>query len=171
VIPSRRPRLPPPYGLLIDRARPLSFRFEGRTIEGFAGDTLASAILANGIAVPSWSFKYHRPRGPLSLAGQDANVLVQLPGEPNVPADRRAAADGLEVSAQHCTGGLFADRERWIERFARFLPVGFYYKAFYRPRGAWDRWEPFIRRKAGLGRVARDIGAGMRSPDPSKPTS
>ncbi|HSD34320.1 MAG TPA: (2Fe-2S)-binding protein, partial [Alphaproteobacteria bacterium] len=79
-------RLPAPAGLLIDRAKPVRFRFDGREAEGFAGDTIASALAANGVKVLSRSFKYHRPRGVLTMAGQDANTLVQLPDEPNVSA-------------------------------------------------------------------------------------
>src|SRR5690606_3887878 len=72
-------RLPAPMGLLIDRERPLAFSFDGKNYQGLQGDSIASALLANGRWLMSRSFKYHRPRGPLSLAGQDANTLVQLP--------------------------------------------------------------------------------------------
>ena len=146
-------RLPAPAGLLIDRAKPVRFRFDGREAEGFAGDTIASALAANGVKVLSRSFKYHRPRGVLTMAGQDANTLVQLPDEPNVSADNRAVAPGLEVSAQNVKGSLARDRRSFIDLIGGFLPVGFYYKAFYKPLGAWKRWEPLIRDMAGLGRV------------------
>lgn len=147
-------RLDEPVGSLIDRTRPLSFTFEGRRLTGCAGDTVASALMANGVRLLSRSFKYHRPRGVLTMAGQDANTLVQLPDEPNVLADRHPLAEGLEVLGQNYSGTLEADRDSRIGRFSRLLPVGFYYKAFYRPEGVWERlWEPFFRRKAGLGRV------------------
>ena len=81
-------RLPPPYGLLLDRKQELSFRFDNRDYRGFEGDCIASALAANGQWLLSRSFKYHRPRGPLTMAGQDANTLVQLPSDPNVLADR-----------------------------------------------------------------------------------
>ncbi|MFP3525420.1 (2Fe-2S)-binding protein, partial [Pantoea sp. SIMBA_072] len=87
-------RLPVPMGLLIDRERPLRFEFDGQACQGFAGDTIASALLGNGRWLLSRSFKYHRPRGPPSMAGQDANTLVQLPEEPNVLADLEAAREG-----------------------------------------------------------------------------
>ena len=152
-------RLKPPFGLLIDRDRPLRFSFEGRSFEGFEGDTIASALAANDQWVLSRSFKYHRPRGVMSLAGHDANTLVQLPAEPNVPADLAPISEGLEVRAQNVAGSLKFDRDAWIGAFSRFLPVGFYYRAFYRPRGIWERfWEPIVRRKAGLGEV--DVTAG-----------
>ncbi len=147
-------RLPPPAGLLIDRGRPVGFRFEGRSYQGLAGDTIASALAANGVKVLSRSFKYHRPRGVLSMAGQDANALVQLEHEPNVLADRHPISEGLEVRAQNTIGSLKRDWGALIGPMSRFLPVGFYYRAFFRPRGIYDRlWEPIIRQAAGLGSV------------------
>ncbi len=150
-------RLAAPAGLLIDRDRPIRFRFEGRDYPGFAGDCIASALAANGQWLLSRSFKYRRPRGVLSMAGHDANALAQLDGEPNVAADRRPIADGLRVRGQNYSGSLARDRGAWIGRFGRFLPAGFYYHAFFRPRGAWRWWEPIVRRRAGLGAV--DTGA------------
>ena len=129
-------------GLLIDRDRPVSFRFEGCAYQGFVGDTIASALAANDVWVLSRSFKYHRPRGIASMTGQDANGLVQLDGAPNIRAERRGIEEGLEVSAQNYAGSLARDRGALVERFARFMPVGFYYRAFFRPRGIWQRfWE------------------------------
>ncbi|MFQ5939391.1 MAG: 2Fe-2S iron-sulfur cluster-binding protein [Alphaproteobacteria bacterium] len=153
-------RLPAPAGRLLDRSRQVAFSFEGRRYEGFAGDTIASALAANGQWLLSRSFKYHRPRGVLTMAGQDANTLVQLKEEPNVLADRREIGPGLEVWGQNYTGSLERDRDSWIGRFGSFLPVGFYYKAFYKPKGAWRYWEPIIRRRAGLGRVNLDAAPG-----------
>lgn len=144
-------RLPPPYGLLIDRRKPIAFSFENRAFVGFAGDSIASALAANGQWLLSRSFKYHRPRGVLSMAGQDANVLVQVPGEPNALADRRRISEGLCALGQNYRGTLATDWLSLIDRFARFLPVGFYYKAFFRPRGAWEKWAPLLRKVAGLG--------------------
>ena len=153
-------RLPAPAGRLLDRSRQVAFSFEGRGYEGFAGDTIASALAANGQWLLSRSFKYHRPRGVLTMAGQDANTLVQLKEEPNVLADRREIEPGLEIWGQNYTGSLERDRDAWIGRFGSFLPVGFYYKAFYKPKGAWRYWEPIIRRRAGLGRVNLDASPG-----------
>ncbi len=144
-------RLPPPYGLLLDRKQELSFRFDNRDYRGFEGDCIASALAANGQWLLSRSFKYHRPRGPLTMAGQDANTLVQLPSDPNVLADRQQISAGLEVHAQNVSGTLERDRAAWLELFSRFLPVGFYYKAFFKPKGIWEKWAPLVRKKAGLG--------------------
>ncbi len=146
-------RLPAPLGNRIDRTRRLHFTFEGRTYHGFAGDTIASALAAHGRLVLSRSFKYHRPRGALTLAGQDANTLVQLPDEPNVLADTRRLEAGMAITGQNYNGSLDHDRDMKLGKFARFMPVGFYYRSFYKPRGAWKFWEPLIRRKAGLGHL------------------
>lgn len=144
-------RLPAPLGLLIDRDRPVTFDFDGKPCQGLAGDSIASALLANGRWLLSRSFKYHRPRGPLSMAGQDANSLVQLPDEPNVLADMQPLAAGIAVAGQNYAGSLDRDRDALLGHFSRFMPVGFYYRSFYKPRGMWKVWEPLIRRKAGLG--------------------
>jgi sarcosine oxidase subunit alpha len=146
-------RLPAPAGLLIDRSRPIDFSFEGRPFRGFAGDTIASALAANGEWLLSRSFKYHRPRGVLTMAGQDANTLVQIGDEPNVLADMRPITQGLAVTAQNYKGSLEHDRLSVMEKLGRFLPVGFYYKTFYRPKWAWPYWEKLIRAIAGLGTV------------------
>ncbi len=157
-------RLPPPFGSRVDVSRRIRFRFEGREYEGLAGDTIASALAANGVWMLSRSFKYHRPRGVLSLAGHDANTLVQLPDEPNVQADLHPISEGLEVRGQNVNGSLERDRDAVLGHLGRFLPPGFYYDAFYRPRGAWRFWEPFIRRKAGLGRLKLDLAGHEHAP-------
>ncbi|MDH3512871.1 MAG: 2Fe-2S iron-sulfur cluster-binding protein, partial [Gammaproteobacteria bacterium] len=144
-------RLPAPYGLLLNRSEPIDFHFEHKRYQGLSGDTVASALAANDQWVLSRSFKYHRQRGALTMAGQDANTLVQLPSDPNVLADRHPVSAGLRVTGQNYAGTLEKDRGAWIERFSRFLPVGFYYRAFFRPKGAWELWARLIRRKAGLG--------------------
>ncbi|AGN82576.1 aminomethyltransferase [Pseudomonas putida H8234] len=138
-------------GLLIDRNQPLHFSFDGKAYQGFAGDSIASALLANGRFLLSRSFKYHRPRGPLTMAGQDANTLVQLPSEPNVLADTHLLESGLQVIGQNFNGSLDNDKDAYLGKFSKFMPVGFYYRSFYKPKGAWKLWEPVIRKKAGLG--------------------
>ena len=147
-------RLNAPNGLLVDREQRINFRFEGRNYEGLAGDTLASALAANGQWILSRSFKYHRPRGVLTMAGQDANTLIQLKDEPNVLADRLPITQGLEAWGQNYSGSLERDRDAAMGLIGRFMPVGFYYRAFYRPKGIWQAfWEPIVRAKAGLGKV------------------
>ena len=146
-------RLDNPYGLYLERDKSISFQFDGQAYKGYEGDTIASALAANSVKLIARSFKYHRPRGILSMAGQDGNTLVQVGDEPGVRADSRAIEEGMIVAAQNVNGSLDNDYGRFIELFSRFLPVGFYYKAFYKPRGAWRYWEPIIRRMAGLGKV------------------
>jgi len=144
-------RLPAPMGLLIDRNQPLIFSFDGKPYQGFEGDSIASALLANGRFLLSRSFKYHRPRGPLTMAGQDANTLVQLPSEPNVLADSYLLENGVQVTGQNFNGSLDNDKDAYLGKFSKFMPVGFYYRSFYKPKGMWKVWEPIIRKKAGLG--------------------
>lgn len=149
-------RLPAPAGIFINRDKPIAFSYEGRRLEGFEGDTVASALMANGKALMSRSFKYHRPRGPLTMAGQDANTLVQVGGEPNVLADTLPLTPGVAVTGQNCNGSLQHDRSALLGWFGRFMPVGFYYRAFYklpflRSFKTWPLWEPTIRKMAGLG--------------------
>ncbi len=152
------PRLPEPFGQLIDRSRMVAFTFEGQKINGYGGDTITSALAGSGRWLLSRSFKYHRPRGVVSAAGLEANSVVQVDAEPNVLADRRAIEPGMAVRAVNTFGGLDRDFGRILEKFSRFLPVGFYYRSFYTPRIAWRFWEPVIRRLAGLGTV--DVSAG-----------
>lgn len=148
-------RLSAPWGTRIDRSCVVRFSFDGQQVEGFAGDSIASAMAGAHCWILSRSFKYHRPRGILTMAGQDANTLVQLPDEPNVRADIRPAAEGMTVTAQNVSGTAKKDRLAVLDRLGRFLPVGFYYRSFFGPgKNAWlNFWEPRIRQSAGLGKV------------------
>lgn len=156
-------RLPPPAGSLIDRSQPVSFRFQGKAYSGFAGDSIASALAANDVWLLGRSFKYHRPRGILSMAGHDSNTMVTLPGSPNTPADRAPVREGLVVTGQNYSGRLRRDRNAWAQWASRFLPAGFYYHAFFRPRGAWNFWARHFRRMTGLGVL--DAGAAAQEHD------
>lgn len=155
-------RLPAPWGTRIVRDTALTFSFDGTSHCGLAGDTVASALLAEGRWVLSRSFKYHRPRGPQSMAGLEANTLVQIGSEPNVRADRRPLTEGMAVRAQNTTHGADRDLGSVLDRFGRFMPVGFYYRSFFGPsRSSWLKfWEPLIRRSAGLGVVDTALGEG-----------
>ena len=148
-------RLRPVEGEWIDRTSPLEFTFEGRRLTGLAGDTISSALAASGVTVVGRSFKYHRPRGLFSAANHDVNAMFQVKHRgrsvPNVRGDVTPLRAGMKIAAVNTAGGLETDRMAGIERLARFLPVGFYYKAFH---GRWfPRWERLIRRAAGLGSV------------------
>ena len=153
-------RLPPQPGEWIDRSRPLEFRFEGQPLRGCAGDVIASALLANGVSVLGRSFKYHRPRGVVSLAGHDANALFTDGVRTNLRGAGTPLEAGMELRAVNTVGGVRRDRLRWLERMARFMPVGFYYKAFHRPRWLFPWFERAARRLAGLGRINREAPPG-----------
>ncbi|HKU99346.1 MAG TPA: 2Fe-2S iron-sulfur cluster-binding protein, partial [Vineibacter sp.] len=139
----------------IDRARPLSFTFDGRSYQGFAGDTLASALIANGVRLVARSFKYHRPRGIVGLGAEEPNALLRVGrgdrAEPNVRATTIALTEGLVAQSQNRWPSLRFDLGRAADLLGRFLPAGFYYKTFMGPGKGWMIYEPFIRRAAGLG--------------------
>jgi sarcosine oxidase subunit alpha len=164
---SEHARLESPMGLMIDRNTPVGFSFDGKKYQGFRGDSIASALAANGRWLLSRSFKYHRPRGPLTMAGQDANTLVQLDKEANVLADRALVENNIKVNGQNYNGSLENDRDAVLGNFSRFMPVGFYYRSFFKPlplaslfskrSDSWPMWEPTIRKKAGLGVLDLDF--------------
>ena len=162
---SRLPQIP---GELIDRTRTLEFSFEGRRVQAYEGDTISSALLASGTRILGRSFKYHRPRGVLSACGHDANAIMQVRHAgrsiPNVRADVTRVQAGSEVRAVNTRGNLAGDRLAILDRLGAFLPVGFYYKAFYSKRW-FPRWERMFRTLAGLGEV--DLSAPRR-PTPKR---
>jgi heterotetrameric sarcosine oxidase alpha subunit len=149
----------------IDRGRKVEFSFDGRSMQGFQGDTLASALLANGVTLIGRSFKYHRPRGFLSAGAEEPNGLFTLGeggrSEPNIPGTTTYLVDGLTAHSQNRWPTVRFDLMSINSWAAPFLSAGFYYKTFMGPtRGAWMFYEPFIRRAAGLGR-----GGHERDPD------
>ncbi|HEY5808295.1 MAG TPA: 2Fe-2S iron-sulfur cluster-binding protein, partial [Povalibacter sp.] len=148
-------RLPSRAGEWIDRTQSLAFTFEGRRYEGFAGDTITSALAAAGVMVLGRSFKYHRPRGILSFANHDVNAMFHVGRTPNVRGDVTALEADMDVTAVNTTGGLHHDRSRWLDKLSRFLPVGFYYKTFNSKR-FFPHWERLIRSMSGLGEVSLD---------------
>ena len=151
-------------GGLIDRTQALPFRFDGRALEGHPGDTLASALLANGVRLLGRSFKYHRPRGIVAAGADEPNALVELGTgarlEPNTLATQVELYDGLVASSQNRWPSLRFDVMALNSLLAPILPAGFYYKTFMWPASLWEPvYERLIRRSAGLGRAAR-------APDP-----
>ena len=153
------------HGGRVDRDRVLRFVFDGRDYEGFAGDTLASALLANGVSLVGRSFKYHRPRGILSDGSEEPNALIQLERneftQPNVRATQIELYEGLCASSQNRWPNLAFDAGEINNVLAAFLPAGFYYKTFMWPASYWHRYEYFIRKAAGLGRAPQ-------APDPDR---
>jgi len=152
-------------GGLIDRSRLLSFTFNGRRLQGYEGDTLASALLANGIRVVGRSFKYHRPRGIVTAGADEPNALIQLGSgahsEPNMRATQVELFDGLVASSQNCWPSVDLDLGSINDWLSPFFPAGFYYKTFMWPSSLWMTYERFIRGMAGMGRAANQ-------PDPDK---
>ena len=144
----------------IDRARTIRFTFDGVPYTGHPGDTLASALLANGVRLMGRSFKYHRPRGPLSAGSEEPNALVHLRSgarqEPNTRATVAELFDGLEARSQNAWPGLKFDALAINDRLNTFFTAGFYYKTFMWPAAFWEKvYEPIIRRAAGLGSLTR----------------
>ena len=147
------------HGGLINRDKRLSFKFNGTGFKGYEGDTLASALLANGKGFVGRSFKYHRPRGIFSAGPEEPNALVQLRSgahqEPNTRATVAELFDGLWASSQNHIGSLEFDLMSVTDLAAPFLSAGFYYKTFMWPKAFWEKvYEPLIRRSAGLGQLS-----------------
>ena len=143
----------------VDRSKDLRFQFNKRWYTGHPGDTLASALLANGVRVVGRSFKYHRPRGVFSAGSEEPNALVQLRQgahqEPNTRATTVELFDGLFATSQNHRGSLEFDFLAINDWMAPFLSAGFYYKTFMWPKAFWEKlYEPIIRKAAGLGALS-----------------
>lgn len=144
---------------LVDRDAPLSFSFDGKAYQGFDGDTLASALLANDVRLVARSFKYHRPRGILTAGSEEPNALVTIgngAGQmPNTRATTQELFAGLDARSQNNWPSLNHDVMNINDLFSNFLSAGFYYKTFMWPKAFWERvYEPIIRRAAGLGALS-----------------
>jgi sarcosine oxidase subunit alpha len=155
-------RLASPFGTRIDRARTVGFQFNGRRYQGFQGDSLASALLANDVRLVGRSFKLHRPRGIFSCGIEEPSGLVDV-GEgarrtPNLRATLVELHEGLVAASVNCWPSVGFDLGAAADRFRALLPAGFYYKTFMWPD--WHLFEPWIRRAAGLGRAS-----GLPDPD------
>ena len=146
-------------GGLIDRAKPISFSFQGRSFSAFEGDTLASALLACDVRLMGRSFKYHRPRGVFTAGSEEPNALMSIYRDgdvtPNVRATVQEVFEGLEAKAQSYVGALELDLMAVNDLLAPFIGAGFYYKTFMWPKSFWEKiYEPLIRRAAGLGALS-----------------
>lgn len=148
-------------GGMIDRKKPVSFSFDGKLFQGYEGDTLASALIANGVHLMGRSFKYHRPRGPISADSHEPNAIVEVRTgarrEPNTRATIAELYDGLEAQSQNAHPSLKFDYLSFNQLLSPFLTAGFYYKTFMWPASFWEPiYEKFIRNAAGLGRAATE---------------
>ncbi len=153
-----------PEGGQIDRERSLGFRFDGGDYRGFSGDSLASALLANGVHFVGRSFKYHRPRGIFAAGFEEPNALVQLGEDPRTDPNQLATlvelVDGLAARSQNRWPSLEYDIGALNNLASRVFPSGFYYKTFMWPAAMWTKYEHFIRHAAGMGQSPRE-----RDPD------
>ncbi len=150
-----------PSGGLIDRNSPIAFRWEGRDLEGFRGDTVASALLANGVRIVGRSFKYHRPRGIYACGAEEPNAIVDLSWnqrhDPSARATLVELLPGMRARGVNAWPSVNRDIFALLDRCHRFLPAGFYYKTFIAP--SWRTYEDMVRRLAGVGRA-------RKTPDP-----
>tara|TARA_Y100001970_G_C14247077_1_gene869070 strand:+ start:74 stop:3076 length:3003 start_codon:yes stop_codon:yes gene_type:complete len=142
----------------VDNTNRISFKFDGKTYFGCKGDTLASALIANGVHLVARSFKYHRPRGIMSCGSEEANAIFQIADntnrtEPNVRGTELEIYEGLEASSQNCWPNVNFDIGGINNLISPFIPAGFYYKTFMWPKSFWKKvYEPLIRKSAGLGK-------------------
>ncbi|MBX2883955.1 MAG: sarcosine oxidase subunit alpha family protein [Granulosicoccus sp.] len=145
----------------INRGKTLNFRYDNKSYQGFEGDTLASALLANGVTLVGRSFKYHRPRGIYTAGSEEPNALVQLESGAHTEPNRRTTEielyEGLTASSQNCWPSVNFDIGAINAKVSRILPAGFYYKTFMWPASLWTTYEKFIRKAAGLGKSPLEI--------------
>ena len=146
---------------LINTNKKLSFVFNGKKYEGFQGDTLASALLANDVKLIARSFKYHRPRGIFTSGSHEPNALVEIIhddyNEPNSKATTVELYEGLVAKSQNCWPSLKYDLMSINDKFSKFIGAGFYYKTFMWPSFFWEKvYEPVIRKAAGLGKLSKN---------------
>jgi sarcosine oxidase subunit alpha len=137
----------------IDHGSSLTFTWNGKSMTGLKGDSLASALYANQVRIFGRSLKYHRPRGLYSLDGESANTMVEVDGECNVRAETTYLKSGMKVKAQNFAGKVESDRWGFIDKFDGFMPAGFYYKRGHKPAAMWKPASKFIRKMAGTGVV------------------
>ena len=162
VTPRQEPRLAPHPTQRIDRSRSVVFEFNGRPVQAYEGDSVASALYASGVRVFSRSFKYHRSRGLMCMAGRCPNCMMTVDGVPNVRVCTESVRPGMKVRHQNAWPSLERDVLSFLDRFDWALPVGFYYKALHRPKALWTIAQPIIRRLAGLGVIDTEAVGGDR---------
>ncbi len=161
-------RLPPSSTERIDRSRPLGFRWCGRLLAGFEGDTVASALWGAGVRTFGRSFEYHRPRGLYDLDGEGSSQLVSIDGVPNQSAGTTPLREGMEVGAQNVRGDPRFDAFGFLDRLDRFMPAGFYYRLFHRPAWAARFFQERMRALAGLGVLRLDAAERADGGEPAE---
>jgi sarcosine oxidase subunit alpha len=143
--------------LHIDAERVLSFTYRGKTCQGLEGDTVATALCANGIRVFGRSLKYHRPRGLYSLDGECSNSMMEVDGVPNVRAETTLLTSGMAVKPQNVKGSPEFDLMGFMDGLSWAMPAGFYYRVFHKPARLWPTAIKQIRKAAGLGTLSPDF--------------
>ena len=143
--------------LHIDAERVLSFSYRGKNYQGLAGDTVATALYANGIRVFGRSLKYHRPRGLYSLDGECSNAMMEVDGVPNVRAETTVLASGMTVKPQNVKGRPEFDLMGFMDGLSWAMPAGFYYRVFHKPARLWPTAIKQIRQAAGIGTLSPDF--------------
>jgi len=154
-------RLPPMPMERIDRRREVPFVYRGKPLKGLAGDTVATALFANGVRVFSRSLKYHRPRGLYNLDGHSSHCLMSVNGEPNVRACAMPLQPGMAVGPQNVIGSPEWDLLGALQGFHPFMPAGFYYRMFHRPAWVWPLAQNILRWSAGVGRIDPAMADGI----------
>jgi sarcosine oxidase subunit alpha len=134
-----------------------SLQYNGKTFRGVAGDSVATALYANGVRIFGRSLKYHRPRGLYSLDGECSNTLMEVDGIPNVRAENTLLKNGMRVAPQNVRGSAACDWMGFLDKLDRLMPAGFYYRALHKPAWVWPRTMKLVRKAAGLGKIAPDF--------------
>ena len=153
-------RLPPSPTQRIDPERRLTFTYSGRACTGFEGDSVASALYAEGVRIFSRSIKYHRPRGLYSLDGECSNCLVEIDGQPNVRSTTTPLREGMAVKPQNVFGSAEWDWWGLMDKLDWAMPAGFYYRAFHKPYDMWPFFLNRIRQAAGIGKLSPNWKGG-----------
>ncbi len=140
--------------LRINPAEEISFSYNGKTYHGIGGDTIATALYANGVRIFSRSMKYHRPRGLYSLDGESCNTFMHIDGIPNVCAEKTVLKEGLAVKAQNIKGSPENDLLSFMDKLGWAMPAGFYYRSMHKPAIIWPFAMKQVRKMAGLGEIS-----------------
>jgi sarcosine oxidase subunit alpha len=143
--------------LRINPVQTIAFHYKNKTFEGLGGDTVATALYANGIRIFSRSLKYHRPRGLYSLDGESSNTCMQVNGIPNVCTENSLLTDGMQLEAQNVSGSPEMDLKGFIDKLDWAMPAGFYYRSMHKPARIWPIALKQVRKAAGLGKISPDF--------------
>ena len=140
--------------LRINPEEKLSLKYSGKSYQGVSGDTVATALFADGVRIFSRSLKYHRPRGLYSLDGESSNTCMQVNGIPNVCAEKTLLKDGMIVKAQNVRGTPENDLMGFLDKLDWAMPAGFYYRTMHKPAQIWPVALRQVRKAAGLGKIS-----------------